>query len=128
MLLKAKIYFLINDYVYELFGDNLFIKTGEGEYELLIRFHKKDENVFCFGSPFMNKFSTSFDYEGKKISFYGGHYFSYNDIMNIQNEIDNQSAIAFWKFIGKALIIIVVIISILAFFIWLDQKCCRFCS
>ena len=128
MLLNAKIYFLIDNYVYELLGGDLFVETGEGEYELLIRFHKKDENVFCFGSPFMNKFSTSFDYEGKKISFYGGPSFSYNDIMNIQKEIDNRAAIAFFKFIGKALIIIVTIISILALLIWLDQKCCRFCS
>jgi len=37
--------------------------------------------------------------------------------MNIQNEIDNQAVIAFWKFVGKAVIIVVVIISILAFFI-----------
>lgn len=124
LLLNAKIYFLIDNYVYELLGGDLFVETGEGEYELLIRFHKKDENVFCFGSPFMNKFSTSFDYEGKKIAFYGGPSFSYNDIMNIQKEIDNQAAIAFFKFIGKALIII----SILAFFIWLDHKYCRFCS
>lgn len=48
--------------------------------------------------------------------------------MNIQKEIDNRAAIAFFKFIGKALIIIVTIISILALLIWLDQKCCRFCS
>lgn len=84
----AQIFFIINNKVYPIFSNDLFKEKGNGEYELLIRFYKKDDNVFTFGHPFMKGFSVAYDYEEKKISFYGGIALTYDEIIQAkQNQL-----------------------------------------
>lgn len=111
--------FIINGFTYRLRFENLFKKIKEGLYELLVRFYKTKENVFILGNPFVYNFTISYDYEEKKITFYGDNSYTYNDLYNIARNIYScgkekcyYSTTSGW--IGKAFIII--IIAILVFF------------
>lgn len=110
---NAKIYFLINDEIYILYFENLFKKNNDGGYELLIRFYKENDNVFCFGNPFVYSFDISYDSEEKKISFYGGNSYSYSELLyKIQKEINDKNwedAKNFFKFIVYCVVFFVVI-------------------
>jgi hypothetical protein len=79
--------FIINGFTYRLRFENLFKKIKEGLYELLVRFYKTKENVFIFGNPFVYNFTISYDYEEKKITFYGGNSYTYDDLYNIAHNI-----------------------------------------
>lgn len=117
----AEIYFLINNEIYPLYSDRLFIETGNGEYELLIRFYKKEDNVFIFGNPFMKNLSISYDYEEKKISFYGVNSFTYEEALNhFQKKLDQEN----WETF-KDLLILLLFGLIFAFVASLIKGCCK---
>ena len=68
----SSISFIIEGYAYIIPSDYLFIKTEEGEFELLVRFYKENDNIFGFGAPFMDFFTVVFDYEEGEVGFFGG--------------------------------------------------------
>ena len=68
----SSISFIIEGYAYISPSDYLFIKTEEGEFELLVRFYKENDNIFGFGAPFMDFFTVVFDYEEGEVGFFGG--------------------------------------------------------
>ena len=68
----SSISFIIEGYAYIIPSDYLFIKTEEGEFVLLVRFYKENDNIFGFGAPFMDFFTVVFDYEEGEVGFFGG--------------------------------------------------------
>ena len=73
LVFGASISFIIEGYAYIIPWNKLFLKNEEGEYELLIRFYKENDNIFGFGAPFMDFFTVVYDYEEKEVGFYGGN-------------------------------------------------------
>lgn len=63
LVFGASISFIIEGYAYIIPWNKLFLKNEEGEYELLIRFYKENDNIFGFGAPFMDFFTVVYDYE-----------------------------------------------------------------
>ena len=126
LIINAQLLFLINNQIYKLYFGDLFKKNKDGGYELLIRFYKENDNVFCFGNPFVNSFVISYDYEEKKISFFGNSY-SYEQYLNRlqskKNEENSKNFIAFMKFIGIAIEFVVAIIILLGFVECIKEKC-----
>ena len=68
----SSISFIMEGYAYILPSDKIFLQTEEGEYELLVRFYKENDNIFSFGDPFMEFFTVVYDYEENEVGFYGG--------------------------------------------------------
>ena len=52
--------------------DKLFKKIEEDKYEMLIRFHKENDDIFSFGYPFTSQFNIVYNAEEKHLGFYGG--------------------------------------------------------
>jgi len=69
---KASISFIMEGYAYIIPSDKLFEKNDKGEYEMLIRFYKENDNIFSFGNPFVNFFTLVYDYEEQEVGFFGG--------------------------------------------------------
>jgi hypothetical protein len=68
----ASISFIMEGYAYIIPSEKLFIQNDKGEYEMLIRFYKENDNIFSFGNPFVNFFTLVYDYEEKEVGFLGG--------------------------------------------------------
>ena len=62
--------FIFNNYKYTLTSSELFTEYGGGFCHFLIQENHMRKNNFAFGTPFMSKFISNFDYETKYISFY----------------------------------------------------------
>ena len=69
---KASVSFIMEGYAYIIPSEKLFIKNEDGEYEMLVRFYKENDNIFSFGSPFLDFFTLVYDYEEEEVGFYGG--------------------------------------------------------
>ena len=69
---QASIAFVMEGYAYVIPSDKLFIENSDGEYEMLIRFYKENDNIFSFGGPFINFFTIVYDYEQQEVGFFGG--------------------------------------------------------
>ena len=84
---KESVYFLINDeslvnsasisfvmegYAYVIPSDKLFVLRDDGKYEMLVRFYKENDNIFSFGSPFLDFFTLVYDYDEEEVGFFGG--------------------------------------------------------
>lgn len=123
LIQKTKIHFLINDVVYTLFDNNLFIKNKDNEYELLIRFYKEKDNIFTFGAPFLKTFSVLYSYEDSKISFYGNNINTYDDIYNIVEEQVNDEAIKAFKLIAYILIVFICLALLVCISNCCFEKC-----
>jgi len=125
LIRNAKIFFLINNEIYALYFEDLFKKNKVGGYELLIRFYKENDNVFCFGNPFVYSFDISYDYEEEKISFYGGNSYSARELLyKIQKKINEKNwedTKKFFKFIFFCVVIFVVILFVL----FIYDKCIK---
>ena len=69
---QASISFIMEGYAYVIPSEKLFVENDDGEYEMLVRFYKENDNIFSFGSPFVDFFTIVYDYEDQEIGFYGG--------------------------------------------------------
>ncbi len=72
LVAQASIGFVMEGYAYVIPSDKLFIENEDGEYEMLIRFYKENDNIFSFGNPFVNFFTIVYDYEEQEVGFYVG--------------------------------------------------------
>ena len=54
-----------------LLGNDLFKAINYAQYELLIRFYQKEDNVAILGFPFLNNWATVYNFDDGKITFYG---------------------------------------------------------
>ena len=64
--------FLMGGFGYVIPWDKLFKKIEEDKYEMLIRFHKENDDIFSFGYPFTSQFTIVYNAEEKHLGFYGG--------------------------------------------------------
>ena len=64
--------FLVGGFGYVIPWDKLFKKIEEDKYEMLIRFHKQNDDIFSFGYPFTSQFTIVYNAEEKHLGFYGG--------------------------------------------------------
>ena len=64
--------FLVGGFGYVIPWDKLFKKIEEDKYEMLIRFHKENDDIFSFGYPFTSQFTIVYNAEEKHLGFYGG--------------------------------------------------------
>ena len=64
--------FLVGGFGYVIPWDKLFKKIEEDKYEMLIRFHKENDDIFSFGYPFTSQFTIIYNAEEKHLGFYGG--------------------------------------------------------
>ena len=69
---KASISFIMEGYAYIIPSEKLFVENDDGEYEMLVRFYKENDNIFSFGAPFVDFFTIVYDYEDEEVGFYGG--------------------------------------------------------
>jgi hypothetical protein len=69
---KGSIAFLMGGYGYVLPWNKLFKKIEDDKYEMLIRFHKENDDIFSFGYPFLSEFVVVYNAEDKELGFYGG--------------------------------------------------------
>ena len=69
---QANIAFVMEGYAYIIPSDKLFEQNEDGDYEMLIRFYKENDNIFSFGGPFVNFFTLVYDYEEQEVGFFGG--------------------------------------------------------
>ena len=69
---KGSIAFLMGGYGYVIPWNKLFKKIEEDKYEMLIRFHKENDDIFSFGYPFVSQFVVVYNAEDKKLGFFGG--------------------------------------------------------
>ena len=69
---KGSIAFLMGGYGYVIPWNKLFKKIEDDKYEMLIRFHKENDDIFSFGYPFVSEFVVVYNAEDKELGFYGG--------------------------------------------------------
>ena len=69
---KGSIAFLMGGYGYVIPWNKLFKQIEEDKYEMLIRFHKENDDIFIFGYPFLSQFVVVYNAEDKKLGFFGG--------------------------------------------------------
>ena len=69
---QGAIAFLVGGFGYVIPWDKLFKKIEEDKYEMLIRFHKENDDIFSFGYPFTSQFTIVYNAEDKHLGFYGG--------------------------------------------------------
>ena len=69
---QGAIAFLVGGFGYVIPWDKLFKKIEEDKYEMLIRFHKENDDIFSFGYPFTSQFTIVYNAEEKHLGFYGG--------------------------------------------------------
>ena len=62
--------FIFDDYQYEFKAEELFEKYGGGFCNSLIQSNHLRDNNFLFGTPFLNKYISNFDYQKKYIEFF----------------------------------------------------------
>ena len=69
---QGAIAFLVGGFGYVIPWYKLFKKIEEDKYEMLIRFHKENDDIFSFGYPFTSQFTIVYNAEEKHLGFYGG--------------------------------------------------------
>ena len=106
--------FLINGKMYYLFGFNLFKKKGFDSYELLIRFTKKNNDVVILGAPFLDFFSASYDYECKKITFFGEYIKDFTELWNDYSKKKTRNRIILY--------IVFAIVGVCFLFAYIHEK------
>lgn len=114
---QSSIGFVIGGFAYIIPPEKLFKRIEDDKFEMLIRFHKENDDICTFGSPFMNYFSLSFDMENNKVGFYGGQKIDYSAEWDeyLVGETDYQkkekikNAIIIALLLGGILLLIVLI-------------------
>ena len=69
---QGSIAFLMGGYGYVVPWNKLFKKIEEDKYQMLIRFHKENDDIFSFGHPFVSQFVVVYNAEEQKLGFFGG--------------------------------------------------------
>ena len=69
---QGSIAFLMGGYGYVVPWNKLFKQIEDDKYEMLIRFHKENDDIFSFGYPFTSQFVVVYNAEDKKLGFFGG--------------------------------------------------------
>lgn len=69
---QGSIAFLMGGFGYVVPWNKLFKQIEEDKYEMLIRFHKENDDIFSFGYPFTSQFVIVYNAEEKELGFYGG--------------------------------------------------------
>lgn len=69
---QGSIAFLMGGYGYVVDWNKLFKKIEDDKYEMLVRFHKENDDIFIFGYPFVSEFTVVYNAEDKELGFYGG--------------------------------------------------------
>ena len=69
---QGSIAFLMGGFGYVIPWNKLFKQIEEDKYEMLIRFHKENDDIFSFGYPFTSQFVIVYNAEDKQLGFYGG--------------------------------------------------------
>ena len=69
---QGSIAFLMGGFGYVVPWNKLFKQIEEDKYEMLIRFHKENDDIFSFGYPFTSQFVIVYNTEEKQLGFYGG--------------------------------------------------------
>ena len=115
-LAKVAVTFVIGGYGYVLRASELFVKTTEGTVELLMRFKEENDNIWALGLPFLNSFTTVYDYELKKVGFFEGERIDMENEWNMwmngetpkQKQERIRSLIVAASVIGGILLLIVI--------------------
>ena len=114
----ASISFIIEGYAYIIPSNKLFIKSDEGEYELLIRFYKENDNIFGFGAPFMEFFTVVYDYEEAEVGFYGGNrkeltreWYDYLNEMTPEQKKAKRKRMYIYAGVGFFVVIIIILLA-----------------
>ena len=109
--------YFIEGYAYIIPWNKLFLKNEEGEYELLIRFYKENDNIFGFGAPFMDFFTVVYDYEEKEVGFYGGNrkqltreWYDYLNDMTPEQKKAKRKRMYIYVGIGFFVVIIIILL------------------
>ena len=117
LVFGASISFIIEGYAYIIPWNSLFLKNEEGEYELLIRFYKENDNIFGFGAPFMDFFTVVYDYEEKEVGFYGGNrkqltreWYDYLNDMTPEQKKAKRKRMYIYVGIGFFVVIIIILL------------------
>ena len=117
LVFGASISFIIEGYAYIIPWNKLFLKNEEGEYELLIRFYKENDNIFGFGAPFMDFFTVVYDYEEKEVGFYGGNrkqltreWYDYLNDMTPEKKKARRKRMYIYVGIGFFVVIIIILL------------------
>ena len=117
LVFGASISFIIEGYAYIIPWNKLFLKNEEGEYELLIRFYKENDNIFGFGAPFMDFFTVVYDYEEKEVGFYGGNrkqltreWYDYLNDMTPEQKKAKRKRMYIYVGIGFFVVIIIILL------------------
>lgn len=117
LVYNSNIAFIMEGYAYVIPGERLFEKNDDGEFELLIRFFKENDNIFSFGEPFLNFFTLVYDYEEQEVGFYGGDRIEmtkeWYDYMNeMTPEQQKAKKRRMYIYIGVGFFILVIIIAL----------------
>ena len=117
LVFGASISFIIEGYAYIIPWNKLFLKNEEGEYELLIRFYKENDNIFGFGAPFMDFFTVVYDYEEEEVGFYGGNrkqltreWYDYLNDMTPEQKKAKRKRMYIYVGIGFFVVIIIILL------------------
>ena len=106
--------FFIKRKMFYLLGNDLFKTINYAQYELLIRFSQKEDNVAILGFPFLNQWATIYDFDHEKITFYG------------PNIVNLTSAWIWYKipyYIGIGLLILLAIFGIILLVLYIKDQC-----
>ena len=77
--------FIFDNYQYKFTSEELFEYYGVGNCLFLIQSNHLRNNNFVFGSSFLNKFISNFDYETKYITFYSENQINKIDLNKFRN-------------------------------------------
>ena len=112
---QSSIAFVLEGYAYVIPSDKLFIENDDGEYEMLIRFYKENDNIFSFGGPFVNFFTIVYDYENKEVGFFGGdriemtkEWYDYMNEMSPEQQKAKKKRMYIYGGIGFFLLVVII--------------------
>ena len=118
LILNANIAFIMEGYAYIIPSDKLFQENDDGQYEMLIRFYKENDNIFSFGEPFLNFFTLVYDYEEQEVGFYGGdriemtkEWYDYMNEMTPEQQKAKKKRMYIYIGIGFFLLVIIIALA-----------------
>ena len=118
LVAQASIAFVMEGYAYVIPSDKLFIENDDGEYEMLIRFYKENDNIFSFGGPFVNFFTIVYDYEEQEVGFYGGdriemtkEWYDYMNEMTPEQQKAKKKRMYIYGGVGFFLLVIIILLA-----------------
>lgn len=118
LISQSNIAFVMEGYAYVIPSDKLFEKNDDGEYEMLIRFYKENDNIFSFGGPFVNFFTLVYDYEEQEVGFFGGEriemtkeWYDYMNEMTPEQQKARRKRYYIYAGVGFFLFVIIVLLA-----------------